>query len=978
MLPVPLIRLSKRVLLPGATLLVLLGAGAMNPAPAQTTGVDMLRALVSGGRPQPGGEISQPRSMLEQVRQPAEVSAATVPEMLGQLSEEDKAARRTMVANYYCGLGDDEDAGRRLRIETDLSAVEIDYCQRARRYLPQFGYDIFDSAGGGYRLTTGQLTDDYVLGVGDELVITLVGRDPGTFTTRVDPEGRLVHSRIGPVAAAGRRFGDFRRDLEARVAATLTGTQVYVAVGAVRLISVMVMGEVVRPGVQRVTSLSDVLDALSLAGGVTGTGSLRAIRLERNGSVRTIDLYGILLGRPGGQTLDLNEGDRILVPPLGPAMAVAGDVKRPGIFELSTKRAITLEEAMLFAGGGLRPSGLGHLRFGFDAEGRQRIDEMEDPAGVVADGDIIVVYAKKDAQLGSVELAGHVHVPGKRSLAAVTTARALIGEASNLKADPYLPFAVLETTDPELRSRRLVPISLQRVLSGAEDVPLRDNDVLIALSGDDVRYLMSTQVQNVLRGRKIGREVGEGGIFLSGEDVRRILTGDPVPGNEADSGPANQIKRSMNELQETTFAQRNLQATLSERVGEQSRRPERQFREPFGSREAAGDVCQGLVRLSRLVAEGQVARFRGGLRAVDPDARVSLSNFQPCPRIYDRFPDLLPFALEHAVAVNGEIRNPGAYPVAGNTTLAALAAVGGGATKDADLGQIEVTRYSQASATAKVEVERRIVALSASGGAIAVGPGDIVRFNPRYSDREIGPVTIRGEVVRPGSYDLRRGERFSDLIARAGGLTPQAYPYGTVFLRESVREVQRAGFRRAARELNSSLAIVSIQKGIDPASLVALQSFSAQLQNTETLGRVVIEADPAVLQVHRELDSVLEPGDSIFIPKRPNSIAVLGDVLNPGAQQFVSGNSVTDYIRQSGGFQKSADDERVFVVYPNGLARPVSTAVWKFDPLTVPPGSTIIVPKDATPFDLLALSRDFATIFSQLAIAAASISVISR
>jgi protein involved in polysaccharide export with SLBB domain len=104
---------------------------------------------------------------------------------------------------------------------------------------------------------------------------------------------------------------------------------------------------------------------------------------------------------------------------------------------------------------------------------------------------------------------------------------------------------------------------------------------------------------------------------------------------------------------------------------------------------------------------------------------------------------------------------------------------------------------------------------------------------------------------------------------------------------------------------------------------------------------------------------------------------VVGAVLNPGALQFEPGKKVEEYVGESGGLQNSADDNRVFVVYPNGVAEPVNISRWAFSSISVPPGSTIVVPKDTSPLKI-AFVRDIATIISQLALSAASIAVISR
>jgi hypothetical protein len=160
--------------------------------------------------------------------------------------------------------------------------------------------------------------------------------------------------------------------------------------------------------------------------------------------------------------------------------------------------------------------------------------------------------------------------------------------------------------------------------------------------------------------------------------------------------------------------------------------------------------------------------------------------------------------------------------------------------------------------------------------------------------------------------------------------------------------------------------------------LIALQDLTEEISNTESVGRVVIEADPIALQVRPELDTVLEPGDKIYMPKRPNSVLVIGDILNPGALQFVAGTKVDQYVQQAGGLQISADEDRMFLVFPNGVAKPVSVSVWNYNPVRVPPGSTVVVPKDPVPMNIFEFAKDMTTLLSQMAITAASLAVIGN
>ena len=193
-----------------------------------------------------------------------------------------------------------------------------------------------------------------------------------------------------------------------------------------------------------------------------------------------------------------------------------------------------------------------------------------------------------------------------------------------------------------------------------------------------------------------------------------------------------------------------------------------------------------------------------------------------------------------------------------------------------------------------------------------------------------------------------------------------------------MKRAEREGFIRAARELNAAAALASTRQNVNPQALLALQEITRSIASAEPLGRIVMESDPTVLQVRPEFDLVLEPGDTLFMPKRPNSVLVIGDVLNPGALQFVPGARPDSYIGQTGGFQKSADRDRVFLVYPNGVAQPLSTSVWSYNPVQIPPGSTIVVPKNPAPLDLLAFARDVTSVLSQIAVTAASLAVINN
>ncbi|MDB5371232.1 MAG: Polysaccharide biosynthesis/export protein, partial [Roseomonas sp.] len=225
--------------------------------------------------------------------------------------------------------------------EMALSNTEAFYAARLDLPLRQFGYDTFHelSPMGPAPATLGTLPDNYVLGRDDEVMIAIRGRTRQSVTLRVNRDGTLLLPDLLPFPAAGRTLRELRADIGARVAQELGGSEAFVSVGQVRQIGVFVAGEVVRPGMQSLPALASALDALALAGGVRKTGSLRAIRIEGPNGRRIIDLYSVIAGEDGNPDLMLREGERLVVPALGATVAMAGEVTRPGIYELAAGQA---------------------------------------------------------------------------------------------------------------------------------------------------------------------------------------------------------------------------------------------------------------------------------------------------------------------------------------------------------------------------------------------------------------------------------------------------------------------------------------------------------------------------------------------------------------------------------------------------------------------------------------------------------------
>jgi len=346
-----------------------------------------------------------------------------------------------------------------------------------------------------------------------------------------------------------------------------------------------------------------------------------------------------------------------------------------------------------------------------------------------------------------------------------------------------------------------------------------------------------------------------------------------------------------------------------------------------------------------------------------------------CPLVFEEEPDLLPVVIENAVAVGGAVRRPGAYPVAGSVSAEMLAAMAEGVLTTASDLTLDIARGVGG------DVVQEKVAVDAAGAMALtmVAAGDDVRFNAAQPQFEAGAVMLSGEFNRPGLYSIRKGETLAELTARAGGLSEFAYPYGAIFTRRSVKQLQQEGLRRTTRELTQGLLSVAARsREGQGGGLLAGQSLIQDLSELEALGRVVVEADPRVLARRPDLDTILESGDSIVIPKRPNFVLALGDVSNPGALQFVAGKSSEAYLSEAGGTQSTADKKRVFIVLPDGTAQPLRGRGWARGYAgVVPPGSTIIVPKNIDPLFKLGVIRDVTGIVTGLLSSLATVAILA-
>ncbi|MBD3222214.1 hypothetical protein GF314_13335, partial [bacterium] len=384
----------------------------------------------------------------------------------------------------------------------------------------------------------GPVPSDYLIGVGDEIVVDAWGEVEFRVERVVDRDGAIILPRGGEVVCQNRTLADVEEAIRGRLSRSYAGIkdgsiEIDVSLGRLRAIRVFVIGEVVQPGAYEMSSVATVLTALYAAGGPGEQGSLRRVRVERGGeTIGILDLYRYLLeGKRDGDVV-LREGDTVLVPPRGRTVLLTGEVRRPAFYELLSGE--TLDDLIEFAGGftaaaAIEVVGVERIvppaergpdqadRTFADIELDPATGEVLDPeAGRLLDGDVVTVDAIGETLWGWVEITGHVKRPGLYEYADGMTVRELVARAGGPWPDTLMDLAVIDRTDAMQRLSTL-SIPLGAILDGTRpDVALQERDVLQLF---DAGAMIEKETV------RISGEVREPGVFTfrSGMTLRDLI-----------------------------------------------------------------------------------------------------------------------------------------------------------------------------------------------------------------------------------------------------------------------------------------------------------------------------------------------------------------------------------------------------------------------------------------------------------------------
>ncbi|MCU1269502.1 MAG: polysaccharide export protein [Acidobacteriaceae bacterium] len=806
---------------------------------------------------------------------------------------------------------------RRRNPYNEIPSLYDMYLQAAARppAVDRFGMQVFENGTRDMQMIPMDLPvgPEYVLGPGDGLSVDLWGGVSRRFYRVVDREGRVSLPEVGPLLVAGKSLAEVQESFQKTLRTQFRDVSADVSLSRLRTVRVYVVGDVRRPGAYDVSSLSTPLNALFAAGGPTGRGSLRVLKHFRgNQLVQDVDVYDLLLHGVKGDMQRLENGDSVLVPPLGPEITIEGMVRRPAVYEQKSEKS--LADAFALAGGLLPSAMLQHVEVqrvvAHDKHTMLSFDiPQDDPSDTITkqldsfriqDGDKIRVFPIAPYAQDAVYLEGHVIRPGKYSYRQGMRVTDILSSYKDLLPEPALQYAeIIRLSEPDFRPT-VQSFNIEQALADPKKAP-------------ELKRLDTVQI--------FGRYDFEDPPSVSvWGDVR-------APGTYPTSGDVH-ISDAI-----------HLAGGL----------------EP----DAASEDAQVFRYMPDSTLKILNVKLSGALQG-NPQDNVVLSS-------RDRvLVHKNPAAVDPAtVSVKGEVEHPGRYPLTADMRISDLIRVAGGLKQSADTNSADLTHYYWKDDKQVLGKQEDVLLADAMLGNPGKNPelnnGDVlaIRQVPGWTDLGAS-ISLRGEVTHPGSYGIRPGERLSSVLLRAGGFGPGAYPYGAVLMRPEVQKLEQRSYGELVQRVREQQATLKLTatSASDPDQRISAESAFVQWQTTlENLmsspptGRVSIQISSNIKTwANGPRDVPVRAGDILVVPKRPSYVLVQGQVYGPTAVAYRPGRSANWYLTQAGGTTNMANKRAIFVVRADGTVIGSHSSFWLSGSamsVALQPGDMVVAPEKA-------------------------------
>jgi protein involved in polysaccharide export with SLBB domain len=793
----------------------------------------------------------------------------------------------------------------------------------------RFGAEVFENGTRDQQLIPMDLPagPDYVVGPGDGLSIDLWGGISQRLIRTVDRSGQISLPEMGPVLVSGKTLAILQQDLQRDLRTQYRDVSAGVSLSRLRTIRIYEVGDVASPGAYDISSLSTPLNALFVAGGPSTRGSLRILKHYRgNQLVQTVDVYDLLLHGVKTNIERLENGDTVQVPPIGPQVTIEGMVRRPAIYELQGEK--NLASVLELAGGLLPAAALRHIEV-------QRLIAHEKQTMLSVDIPDDADPPEITKRLESFE----IHDGDRVRIYPIAPYNqdTIYLQGHVARPGRYSYHADMRVTDVISTYKDMLP---EPAAQYAEIIRLNAPDFRPSVESFSLRdALADPSKAPILHPMDTVR-------IFSRFDFENPPTVD-VMGDVRAPGTY------------TTAGQVHLADAIHLAGG------------------LTPDAETADAQVFRYLPDGKFKIFSVSLRqalAGDPIENIILESRDRL--LVHRNPD----AVEQAsVYIQGEVGQPGRYPLTTNMRVADLIRIGGGLKPGADTRIADLTQYEWVNQR-KLGGQQQQITISAAleGDLKSNAPlhnGDVLTIRQLPGWNDLGAsITLKGEVTHPGVYGIRPGERLSSILERAGGFQPDAYAYGAILQRVQVRDLEQKEQESLIIRAKSVQSSIELMPENDPRQKLAKQTAIQQYQETleqltanPPLGRVSMRITSDVNRwKNTSADMEVRAGDTLSIPKKPSYVLVSGQVFNPTAIAYRPGKSAAWYLSQAGGPTLLGNKKSVFVIRADGSVIGSKKGLWSGESFgeVLQPGDTVVVPERA-----LGGPLEWQTIFSSVQVA---------
>ncbi|MFT5755309.1 MAG: polysaccharide export outer membrane protein [Alteromonadaceae bacterium] len=795
-----------------------------------------------------------------------------------------------------------------------------------------FGYDVFANAPMTFAPSMDiAIPDDYVVGSGDTLSIQMFGKENQDYELVVSREGNIMIPELGPFSVSGLTFAEMKKSLSNTIKNKILGVDVVITLSELRSMRVFVLGDAFKPGPYVLSALSSITHALFSAGGINDIGSLRNVQLKRAGKlVSTLDLYDLLIKGDSSNDLILKSGDVIFVAPVGEQVTIAGEVRRPAIYELNKNENF---KSVINMAGGLLPSAYPsstvverynqqNLRSLLNID----LSKAEYLSQRVESGDYVRVMKTAEAFEQSITVIGAVSRPGKYQWHQGQKISDLLPNIhAYVSNDADLNYGLVVREKNNSRAIELLQFSLTDIAKNIEDkdnLELKSQDKIIVFSNSEEKNTENLDLNSyaLTRDDLLSQEKQKAKVDF---ENRKFWL---------EYGDKEQIKKQTELAEESMSAAKSLEFLTGGKV-EKKIKP---INLNLFSRQRL--LVPILEQLQRQAASGE------------------------------------PIQL---IEIVGAVKFPGVYPLVVNARIDGAVKAAGGLLESAYLKKVEITRNEfsgESAAKHAIDLNLNLALQKNNSNNIKLQSKDRINILkiPEWQENNI--VELRGEFLFPGKYTISRGETLAGLIKRVGGYTDFAYLEGSVLSRVKLKQLEKRNLDQIAEGLRMEIASKSLSQNGSSLDYGQTNLLLADLTKVIPIGRLVI--DLPSIKADTEYDVLLENGDILYLPTKQNSINVIGQVQVATSHMYNKNINAEDYIKLSGGTKSRADEERIYIIKANGSIEIPSEGNWfaNNDNYILSPGDTVVVPLDSEYTDNLTLWSTGIQIIYQAAVAIAAVS----